>query len=91
MKKLKVKPHSEFSIASALLYFIHLWVHVLYTPVLQAGALLLESHGLPDMYDGDITFMGHVMAALPVDIHIAKMILLGHIFSVLEECIIMGE
>ena len=43
------------------------------------------------MYDGDITFMGYVMAKLPVDIHIAKLILLGNIFSVLEECIIMGK
>jgi ATP-dependent RNA helicase TDRD9 len=62
-----------------------------YTLVIQAGALLLKSHGLPNNYDGDITFMGRVMASLPVDIHIAKMILLGHIFSVLEECVIMGE
>jgi hypothetical protein len=59
--------------------------------VLQAGALLTESHGLPNIYDGDITFMGHVMSKLPVDIQIAKLILLGHIFSVLEECVIMGK
>lgn len=56
----------------------------------ETGALLTECHGLPNIYDGDITFMGHVMAKLPVDIRIAKLILLGHIFSVLEECIIMG-
>jgi len=56
----------------------------------EAGALLPYSHGLPNKYDGDITFMGHVMAKLPVDICIAKLILLGNIFSVLEECIIMG-
>lgn len=62
-----------------------------YIPVLQAGALLPYSHGLPNKYDGDITFMGHVMAKLPVDICIAKLILLGNIFSVLEECIIMGK
>ena len=62
-----------------------------YIPVLQAGALLPYSHGLPNIYDGDITFMGYVMAKLPLDICIAKLILLGNIFSVLEECIIMGK
>jgi hypothetical protein len=62
-----------------------------YIPVLQAGALLPYSHGLPNKYDGDITFIGHVMAKLPVDTCIAKLILLGNIFSVLEECIIMGK
>jgi hypothetical protein len=62
-----------------------------YIPVLQAGALVPYSHGLPNKYDGDITFMGHVMAKLPVDIYIAKLILLGYIFGVLEECIIMGK
>jgi hypothetical protein len=62
-----------------------------YIPVLQAGALLPSSHGLPNMYDGDITFMGYIMAKLPVDIRIAKLLLLGNMFSVLEECIIMGK
>jgi hypothetical protein len=62
-----------------------------YILVLQARALLTYSHGLPNKYDGDITFMGRVMAKLPVDICIAKLILLGNIFSVLEECIIMGK
>jgi len=62
-----------------------------YIPFLQAGALLPYCHGMPNMYDGDITFMGYVMAKLPVDICIAKLILLGYIFSVLEECIVMGK
>ena len=51
----------------------------------------MENQGTRNPYDGDITFMGHVMAKLPVDIHIAKLIVLGHVFSVLEECIIMGK
>ncbi|XP_067013969.2 probable ATP-dependent RNA helicase spindle-E [Anabrus simplex] len=56
----------------------------------EAGALLLTVNGIPNKYDGDITFMGRVMAKLPVDIHVAKLIVLGHVFSVLEECVIMG-
>lgn len=35
--------------------------------------------------------MGKVMAKLPVDVLIAKFIILGHIFSVLEESIIIGK
>jgi ATP-dependent RNA helicase TDRD9 len=62
-----------------------------YISVIQVGALLPDSHGLPNAYNGDITFMGYVMAKLPVDISIAKLILLGNIFSVLEECVIMGK
>jgi hypothetical protein len=41
--------------------------------------------------DGDLTILGRIMAQLPVDIHISKMIALGHVFGVLEDCIIMGE
>jgi len=40
--------------------------------------------------DGDLTYMGHVMAQLPLDIHISKLILLGHAFNVLDDVIIMG-
>jgi len=90
MKKFKLKPctgctHSK---CIAQLCTAHSSCSCSY---LQAGALLTEFRGVPNIYDGDITFLGHVMAKLPVDIHIAKLILLGHIFSVLEECIIMGN
>lgn len=40
--------------------------------------------------DGDLTIMGRIMASLPIDIHLSKLIVLGHIFSCLEDCIIMG-
>lgn len=56
----------------------------------EAGALLPT---LGDVYshdDGDLTFLGTVMAKLPVDIHVAKLIMLGHVFNVLEECVIIG-
>lgn len=46
--------------------------------------------GVNTPHDGDLTFFGKVMASLPLDIHITKLILLGHIFDVLEETIIMG-
>lgn len=40
--------------------------------------------------DGELTSLGKVMANLPVDIHVAKMIALGHAFGVLRSAIIMG-
>ena len=35
--------------------------------------------------------MGRVLAALPIDIKIGKLILLGHVFGLLEECLIIGK
>lgn len=43
------------------------------------------------VFDGDLTFAGRVMASLPLDIYITKLILLGHTFDVLEDAIIMGK
>ncbi|XP_034949618.1 LOW QUALITY PROTEIN: probable ATP-dependent RNA helicase spindle-E [Chelonus insularis] len=53
----------------------------------EAGGLL---HNSEDRFDGEITDLGRVMAALPMDIHISKMIVLGHVFSVLTESVIIG-
>lgn len=57
----------------------------------KIGALLTTCRGEDDSLDGDLTFVGQVMSSMPLDIHITKLILLGHIFDVLEEAIIMGE
>nr|CAD7200042.1 unnamed protein product [Timema douglasi] len=56
----------------------------------EAGGLLLDREDAPDPEDGYITFLGRVMARLPLDIRISRMIVLGYIFSCLDECIIMG-
>ncbi|KAK0080680.1 hypothetical protein PV325_013516 [Microctonus aethiopoides] len=56
--------------------------------------LLREAGGLltieGDNFDGELTDLGRVMSQLPIDIHITKMIVLGHVFSVLREAIIIG-
>lgn len=57
----------------------------------QAGALLRTSDGVYTELDGDLTFIGRIMADLPVDIKIARFIVLGHCFGVLEECLVIGE
>lgn len=56
----------------------------------EAGALLMTSEGNPSKYDGDLTFLGTVMSNLPLDIHLSKMIVLGNVFSILDDCIVMA-
>ncbi|KAL0275900.1 UNVERIFIED_CONTAM: hypothetical protein PYX00_003620 [Menopon gallinae] len=56
----------------------------------ELGGLLPTRKGIFTPLDGDLTFLGKLMAVLPVDIHITKLIVLGHLLSCLEECVIMG-
>lgn len=57
----------------------------------ELGALYTTVNGTYSVQDGDISFMGRVMAALPLDIRLSRLIILGHIYSVLEDAIIMGR
>ncbi|KAL4656333.1 putative ATP-dependent RNA helicase TDRD9 [Arapaima gigas] len=41
-------------------------------------------------HDGKLTFLGRVLAHLPVDLHLGKMVVLGHVFGCLEECLIIA-
>ncbi|CAG9820352.1 unnamed protein product [Phaedon cochleariae] len=56
----------------------------------EIGGLLQTCRGKFSASDGDITFLGTVMASLPIDVHLSKLIVLGHLFSCLEEAIIMA-
>ncbi|XP_043272288.1 probable ATP-dependent RNA helicase spindle-E [Venturia canescens] len=55
----------------------------------EAGALLDKENELKPL-DGILTDLGRAMGALPLNIHITKLIMLGHIFSVLRPAIIIG-
>lgn len=57
----------------------------------ELGALLNTTRGKVKAHDGDITFMGVVMANLPIDVRLSRLIILGYMFSVLDETIIMGK
>lgn len=57
----------------------------------EIGALLKTCDGVLNDMDGDISFIGRIMANLPIDVKIAKFIILGYCFSILEECIIIGK
>uniref|UniRef100_A0A8B9JWM3 ATP-dependent RNA helicase TDRD9 n=1 Tax=Astyanax mexicanus TaxID=7994 RepID=A0A8B9JWM3_ASTMX len=51
----------------------------------EVGALSVSSSS----FDGDLTFLGRVLANLPVDLHLGKLIVLGHVFGCMEECLII--
>lgn len=55
------------------------------------GALSTPATGEGNCHDGQLTFVGHVLADLPVDIKIGKLLIYGHVFGVLEECLIIGK
>ncbi|XP_077122732.1 ATP-dependent RNA helicase TDRD9 isoform X1 [Ranitomeya variabilis] len=41
-------------------------------------------------YDGELTFLGRVLAHLPVDLQFGKLVVLGHVFGCLDECLIIA-
>ncbi|KYM77236.1 putative ATP-dependent RNA helicase spindle-E, partial [Atta colombica] len=55
----------------------------------EVGALIDEGNSF-QMFDGSLTDLGRVMAILPLDIRISKLIILGHVFGVLRDAIILG-
>lgn len=55
----------------------------------EAGALVDEDDSY-QLFDGKLTDLGKIMASLSLDIRISKLIMLGHIFGVLRDAIILG-
>jgi len=41
-------------------------------------------------HDGDLTYVGRIMANLPIDVRLSKLILLGHTFGKLREAVIIA-
>ena len=41
-------------------------------------------------FDGDLTVVGKVLGSLPVDVRVGKLLILGHVFGCLDECLIIG-
>lgn len=61
----------------------------------EVGALTLSSKTSDgkytnNPYNGDLTYVGSVMANLPIDVRLSKLILLGHAFGKLREAIIIA-
>ena len=57
---------------------------------LQVGALSALSSGETNPHDGNLTFLGRVISTLPVDIRLGKLMLLGHVFGVLDDTIMIS-
>lgn len=56
----------------------------------EIGAICMPLDGIHKRYDGDLTYLGRVIAALPVDVKVGKLLVLGHVFGFLKECLILG-
>ncbi|NWH16644.1 TDRD9 helicase, partial [Grus americana] len=56
----------------------------------ELGALTTCVQREENPYDGELTFLGRILAQLPVDLHLGKLIVLGHVFGCLEECLIIA-
>ncbi|KAG8126545.1 hypothetical protein E2320_021641, partial [Naja naja] len=57
----------------------------------ELGALAINDHFEEiNPYDGELTFLGKVLAQLPVNHHLGKLIVLGHVFGCLEETLIIA-
>ena len=54
-------------------------------------ALRTTVGGLPSRHDGDLTCLGEIVARLPIDIKLGKLIFLGHVFGVLPDAIIIAS
>lgn len=79
MLALAPDPPSKSSIVDAVLHLKEL-----------GGLSRLGRDGTFNYADGDLTFIGRVMGSLPVDVRIAKFFVMGYMFSVLEEVVIIG-
>ncbi|XP_004603827.1 ATP-dependent RNA helicase TDRD9 [Sorex araneus] len=57
----------------------------------EVGALAISGQREDENpHDGELTFLGRVLAQLPVNQQLGKLIVLGHIFGCLDECLIIA-
>ena len=60
------------------------------TSLKEMGALLATAAGRQVREDGDLTVLGEVVARLPLDVRLGKLIVLGHIFGVLQDAVVIA-
>uniref|UniRef100_A0A1A9X2C1 Probable ATP-dependent RNA helicase spindle-E n=1 Tax=Glossina brevipalpis TaxID=37001 RepID=A0A1A9X2C1_9MUSC len=56
----------------------------------ELGALHKTVNGSYSIQDGDMTYHGRIMADCPLNVHLTRLIILGYIFGVLNDAIIMA-
>ena len=47
----------------------------------EVGALMVTTQGKFDKCDGDLTYMGRILAKLPVDVRLGRLIMLGNLLT----------
>lgn len=57
----------------------------------EIGALYKYIDGVYVSDDGDLSFIGRLMAHLPLDVKLSRLIVFGYMFGSLEETIIIGK
>lgn len=90
IKKLNMESPCELLAASIDPPDISQIVDAILTLKEVGGLLLYNKKDIFEFENGDISFLGEVMAALPCDVKISRLIMMGYLFSVLEETIIIG-
>lgn len=56
----------------------------------ELGGLQRLENGFFQSQDGKLTYVGRIMAGLPLDVRITKFIIVGYMFSVFDEAIVIG-
>jgi ATP-dependent RNA helicase TDRD9 len=50
----------------------------------EIGALFAKANGVVSPVDGDLSYLGRVVARLPIDVHLGKLVMLGiYIFHII--------
>lgn len=76
---LALDPPTKSAVVDAVLYLKEL-----------GGLSRINFGGRFDDTDGDLTFIGRIMGNLPVDVRLVKLIVIGYLFDVLEEAIVIA-
>ena len=58
--------------------------------LLEVGALVLPKGFIDNPLDQPLTFLGHMMGSLPLDVRLARLIMFGLVFDCLGEAVIMA-
>ncbi|XP_075145158.1 putative ATP-dependent RNA helicase spindle-E [Haematobia irritans] len=66
------------------------YIHNTILTLKELGALYKCTDGIYVPYDGDLSYIGRIMANLPLDVRLSRLIIFGYIFSSLEETIIIA-
>lgn len=56
----------------------------------EVGALSILLDGVVNKFDGKLTFVGTILENLPIDVKLGKLLILGHAFGCLNNCVVIA-